>query len=413
MFCARTRTLYFATMISSESVFSFTLDYLAPVGAVMLLGLLGGKAARYLKLPKVSGYLLTGIVIGPSVLHLISTETVTSLAIINDLALGLIMFAIGGVFEIHHIRSVGRKILWLTIGQSVATFVLVTLALRFVGLHIYPALLLGTIAIATAPAAPLLVIREYEAKGDFTDTLVTIVATSNIVCILTFEFALSAVEISTHGTSLLYAVISPFYELGGSLLIGFAVGYVISWWEQHIDDQAELLMIIVAGIILVIGLANTFNLQPLFASLIMGAVTTNFSLMHRLVYIELRQVEQPLYIAFFVLAGASLHLDLLPGLGIAGVVYLVTRVAGKVIGVYSVSRWRHLTADIRKRLGLGMVVQAGVAIGLVETVNRSSTELSNVVTPIILATVLIYETVGPPIIRYVLIKAGDVEQGKL
>ena len=224
---------------------------------------------------------------------------------------------------------------------------------------------------------------------------------------------MSVVEISTHGTSLLYAAISPFYELGGSLLIGFAVGYVISWWEQHIDDQAELLMIIVAGIILVIGLANTFNLQPLFASLIMGAVTTNFSLMHRLVYIELRQVEQPLYIAFFVLAGASLHLELLPGLGVAGVVYLITRVLGKVIGVYAVSRWRRLTGDIRKRLGLGMVVQAGVAIGLIETVNRSSAELSNVVTPIILATVLIYETVGPPIIRYVLIKAGDVEPGNL
>ncbi len=131
-----------STMISTESVFSFTLDYLAPVGAVMLLGLLGGKAARHLKLPRVSGYLLTGIVIGPSVLHLISKETVASLSIINDLALGLIMFAIGGVFEIHHIRSVGRKVLWLTVGQSVATFVLVTLALHLVGLHIYPALLL-------------------------------------------------------------------------------------------------------------------------------------------------------------------------------------------------------------------------------------------------------------------------------
>jgi Kef-type K+ transport system membrane component KefB len=393
-------------MTDTIPILDITLHYLAPAGAVMLLGLLGGKIARRLKLPKVTGYLLTGIVIGPSMLNLISTTVVENLSLINDIALGLIMFAIGGVFEIHHIRSVGKKALWLTVGQSAGAMIFTSVALLVIGMDWFPAILLGTIGIATAPAATLLVIREFEAKGDFTDTLITIVATSNIVCILGFELVFSLGQIGGD-TSFLYAVLSPLYELGGSLVIGFGVGYIISKWEQHVEDQAELLMIIVAGVMLVIGLAMTLNLQPLFAALIMGAVTTNLSLMHRLVYIELRQVEQPLYIAFFVLAGASLHLELLPALGVAGIVYLLSRVAGKVIGIYAVASWRKLSAAVQTYLGAGMVVQAGVAIGLIDIVNSTDRELGNIITPIILATIIIYETVGPPIIRFVLFKTGE------
>ena len=397
-------------MFETNPLYSITVHYLAPVGAVMLLGLLGGKLARKIKLPKVSGYLLTGIVIGPSVLRLISPQIVENLSLLSDIALGLIMFGIGGVFEIHHIRSVGKKTLWLTVAQSVGAVVLVTVGLLAVGMDLYTAMLLGTLGIATAPAATLLVIREYEAKGDFTDTLITIVATSNIVCILAFELVFAIGELPCD-SSFLYALIGPAYELGGSLIVGGAVGYMISKWEQHIDDQAEMLMIIAAGVMLVTGLAFSLHLQPLFATLIMGAVTTNLSLMHRLVYIELRQIEQPIYIAFFVLAGASLHLDLLPGLGLAGITYLVTRIIGKVASIYFVSRWMNFSNNIRKYLGLGMLVQAGVAIGLIGLVNDSNPEVGAIVTPMVLATVLIYETVGPPIIRWILFKAGDVPEG--
>ncbi|MEW6412523.1 MAG: cation:proton antiporter [Candidatus Zixiibacteriota bacterium] len=394
-------------MAENIPILDITLHYLAPAGAVMLLGLLGGKIARKIKLPKVTGYLLTGIVIGPSLMNLISTEVVENLSLINDIALGLIMFAIGGVFEIHHIRSVGKKTIWLTIGQSLGAAMFIAVSLLIIGMDWFPALLLATIGIEIAPAATILVLREYEARGDFTDTLITIVATSNIVCILSFEFVFSLGQIR-EGTSLLYAAMSPLYELGGSLVIGSAVGYVISKWEQHVEDQAELLMIIVAGVMLVIGLATTLNLQPLFAALIMGAVTTNLSLMHRLIYIELRQVEQPLYIAFFVLAGASLHLELLPALGLAGITYLVSRPVGKIIGIYAVSRWKNLSTDVRKYLGLGMLVQAGVAIGLVNVINDADPQLGNTITPLVLASIIIYETAGPPVIRWVLYKVREV-----
>ncbi len=393
-------------MSSSNPIFDLTLHYLAPVGAVMLLGLLGGKLARKIKLPKVTGYLLTGTIIGPSVLGLLSFEIIENLSLLNDIALGLIMFTIGGVFEINHIKAVGKKAVWLTIAQSAGAVIVVTVALYAVGIHFYPALLLGTIGIATAPAATLLVVREYEAKGDFTDTLITIVATSNIVCILIFQLVFSLIELKD-GASWLYVIGSPLYELGGSLVIGGTIGYLISRWEQKIDDQAELLMIIVAGVMLVTGLAFSLNLQPLFATLIMGAVTTNLSLMHRLVYIEMRQIEQPLYIAFFVIAGASLHLELVPAIGIAGIVYLFARVIGKISFIYVVGRWKNFTSHTTKYLGLGMVVQAGVAIGLVNLINESDPEIGSIVTPIILSTILIYETVGPPIIKYILFKTGD------
>ncbi len=387
-------------------LFDLTLHYLAPVGAVMLLGLLGGNIAKLIKLPKVTGYLLTGLLIGPSVLQLISTEVVESLSLLNDIALGLIMFSIGGVFEIHHIRAIGKKILWLTIGQSIGAVLLTSIVLRLVGLDWYPAILLGTIGIATAPAATILVIREFQAKGEFTDTLLTVVATSNIICILTFQLVYAFGNLGST-ENIMLAILSPVYELGGSLIIGFAVGFIISKWEQRVHDQAELLMIIIAGVMLVSGLAHTLNLQPLFATLIMGAVTTNLSLMHRLVYIELRQIEQPLYIAFFVLAGASLHIDLLPALGLAGICFFLFRVAGKILGIVIVSKWLKLKDSIRKYLGLGMIVQAGVAIGLIDLINRDNPELGKIITPIVLATVLLYETVGPPIIKYVLFKTKE------
>lgn len=394
-------------MSDSHSLFNITLHYLAPVGAVILLGLLGGKAAKWVHLPKVSGYLIAGVIIGPSLLGLLTEEVVSSLSLINDIALGLIMFSMGGLFEVHHIRSVGKKILWLVLAQAVGVVLFTTVAVHLAGIDLYPALLLGTIGIATAPAATVLVIREYNAKGEFTDTLMTVVAASNIIGILAFEWVLAMGEIS-QGTHFLYALASPVYEIGGSLVIGLAVGYVISKWEQYVEDQAELVMIIVAGIILVTGLAETLNLQPLIGTLIMGAVTTNLSLMHRLVYVELRQIEQPLYIAFFVLAGASLHLDLLPSIGWAGIAYLFARVAGKVVFVYVIARYKHLSSGIRKYLGWGMLVQAGVAIGLVDVLGETRPDLAAVITPIILATVLIYETVGPPIIEFILYRVGEI-----
>ncbi len=393
-------------MQDTNSFFDFTLHYLAPVGAVMLLGLLGGKITWRLSMPRVTGYLLTGIIIGPSLLGLVSHETVKALSVITDIALGLILFSLGGVFELHHIRDVGNKAMWLTIGQSIGCVVLVTIACIFVGLDWYTSLLLGTIGIATAPAATVLVVRECEAKGEFTDTLITVMAISNIVGILAFEFVF-AVGKSFDNYSFWHAFLSPFYEIGGSLVIGGAVGWLISKWEPKVEDQAELLMIIVAGIALVIGLAMTLGLQPLFAALIMGAVTTNLSLMHRLVWIELRQIEQPLYIAFFVLAGASLHLELLPELGLAGLAYLVFRIVGKMAGTYAAARIKKMSINVRRYLGMGMIVQAGVAIGLVDMLSRQNSKLGAIVTPIVLATVLIYETFGPPVIRFILAKTGE------
>lgn len=394
--------------MDSHSLFNLTLHDLAPVGAVMLLGLAGGKLAKLARLPKVSGYLITGILIGPSVLGLISTQIVDSLSLVNDIALGLIMFSIGGVFELHHLRDIRQRAFWLTLGQTALTVGLVGGTLIVLGMDEYPALLLGMVAIATAPAATLLVIREFDARGDFTDMLITLTAISNIVCILAFEFTFSFGRVGGE-YGVFSALVTPFYELGGSIVIGLIIGFIISKWEEHVEDQAELVMIIIAGIILTVGLAMSLNLQPMFATLILGAITTNLSMMHRLVYVEVRQIEQPLYIAFFVLAGASLHLELLPGLGLFGVAYLVMRVAGKTIGTFLIGTWRGMTNSIRRYLGLGMIAQAGVAIGLIDYVDRTDPDLGVILTPIVLATVLVYETIGPPVIEYVLIRSGDVK----
>ena len=214
-----------------------------------MLGLLGGKLARKARLPKVTGYIVTGLLIGPSMFGLITDEVVANLTIVNDIALGLILFAIGEAFELQHLRSMSKRVIWITLGQTFGVVVFVSGALLIAGIDLYPALLLGTIGIATAPAATLLVMREFHAKGEFTDTMTTVVGTTNVVCILAFELVFSIGQM--HGESgLLMALLSPLYEIGGSLIIGSAIGYLIAKGEHYVEDQAEMLLIILAGVLM-------------------------------------------------------------------------------------------------------------------------------------------------------------------
>jgi len=374
---------------------------------VILLGLLGGKVLHRIKIPRVTGYMLTGLLFGPSVLNLISSSTLADTQMINDVALGLILFAIGGEIEFNHLRSMGRKVIYIALAESLGAFVLVFGITMLLSHDWGLAVLLGSVSIATAPGVTLLVVREYNSRGTMTDTLLAVVAINNVICLVLFRLFFSFYSL-TKGEPLIAVSLSLFMELVVSLGIGGAIAAMITFWEQKIDDLSELLLVIIGGLLLGIGIARTIGISYLLVCLIIGAVTNNLSMMHRLVYAELRQTETPFYIAFFVLSGASLHLDKLTHLGLLGLAYLLFRPLGKYLGSYLAGKRFGADAAVTSNLGMALIPQAGVAIGLMITVTESYPEMGSIIGMIILSSVIVYEGIGPFLTKLALGRAGEI-----
>jgi len=380
---------------------------LLSVGLVILLGILGGKLSHRYKIPRVTGYMLTGLLFGPSVLGLISSSTLESIHMINDIALGLILFTIGGEIDLHKLRTSARKMISVTLAESSGSMILVFLAVWAITQDVGLALLLGGVSIATAPGVTLLVTREYRARGPLTESLLAVVALNNVLCLLGFRLFFAFYSM-TEGTELITIVATLGKELIGAAVFGLAIGAMITYWEQKIDDLSELLLVIIGGILAGIGLAKTMGISYMIVCLVIGAVTNNLSAVHRLIHAELRQTEMPFYIAFFVLSGASLHIDSLAHLGIIGAAYMIVRPIGKYIG----ARWScsklGVETSVKENLGMALLPQAGVAIGMVIAVSETHPELGAVMSTVILSSVIVYEGIGPFLTRLSLKRAGEI-----
>ncbi|MEW5925307.1 MAG: cation:proton antiporter [Candidatus Zixiibacteriota bacterium] len=380
---------------------------LLSVGIIILLGLLGGKICHRCMIPKVTGYMLIGLVFGPSVIGLISSHTLESIQIINDIALGLILFAIGGEIELAHLRAMGRKVIIVALAESFAAFTMVCLVSYLLTDDWGITLLLGAISMATAPGVTLLVIREYRARGELTDTLLAVVAINNVLCLVFFRFVFAFYSLA-QGEPVWHVAFDIFKELIVSILIGGAIAALITFWEQKIEDLSELLMVLIGGLLLGIGLSKTIGISYLMVCLIIGAITNNISMMHRLIYAEMRQIEMPFYIAFFVLSGASLDLYQLGHLGLLGLAYLIIRPAGKYLGSFLAGRSYGAGEVVYRNLGLALLPQAGVAIGLVLIVSESHPEMGSIIRTVVFSSVIIYEGVGPFLTRLAIARAGEI-----
>jgi Kef-type K+ transport system membrane component KefB len=384
----------------------FIFHGLLATGLVIIFGLFAGKLFSRLHIPKITGYLLLGVAIGPSGFEIVTQDMAHSLEVVKDLALGMLLFAIGAVFEIHKFREVGSRVVKLTFLVAGITFTLVTFGLYALGEELYFAAVMGSIAITTSPGAALLVTREFNSSGPLTETLILVVGMSNILSILTYQLIVSLGQVAPDAT-LLKTLGWLGMEIVASIIMGAVVGAFLSWWEGVVEDQAELILAFIAGVILVTGLAKSMGINPLLPALIMGAVTTNLSMMHRLIYVEMRQTEQPLYIAFFVLSGVALDLRLLTTLGWAGLGYMVFSGLGKIGSVRFFWKQLNLEENVGKYLGPSLLAQGGVAIGLAMGLKDVFPDMASRVSSIILTTVIIFEVIGPSAIRWSLVKAGE------
>ena len=389
------------------------MDELTSLGLILLLALLTGHLVKVIRVPEVTGYIIAGIVLGPSVLGWVSAENLLALEVLSEVALGLILFSIGSVFEFSRFRRIGYQILYLTLAESLLAAGLVTIGVLLLGQPWQVALLLGSVAMATAPASTLMVIRECDSTGPLTDNLLGIIAVNNLFCISAYALVAATIDLASGlgGMSLidaLYRAVYPLvWQLVGSAALGYLVGLMLAGWSSQVRETGELLILLAGSILLCVGVARLIDLSPLVASLAVGATMVNLSARSGSLFETLAGTDPPFYAIFFVLAGADLDLTLVMSMGVIGVVYVGGRSIGKFAGAVIGARYLDLQLEVQRFLGFALLAQAGLAVGLTIAIGQRFEAFAPMVSTVVLASVAIFEVIGPISTRFALTRAGE------
>lgn len=385
------------------------------VAVIILSGILMAKLVGKFKLPHVTGYLIAGILIGPSVLKLIPREAVGGFSIISEAALGFIAYSIGSEIKLEHLKKAGKTLITITLFESLTPVLLVTLAMIFIFKQPIPfSITIGAIAAATAPAATIMVIKQYKAKGPVVDTLLPVVAMDDGVAIIAFGIAFTIAKglVKSGGQfSLVQAILLPIGEIILALALGFAIGLLLTYLMPKLKGEDELLSIVVALIFIAIGFAEFLNVSTLLVCMMTGITVANLSENSVKTLNVIDRITPPIFIAFFTLAGVELELGILRYAGLLGIGYIVFRTIGKSLGAYVGSRIAKAHINVQKYLGFTLLPQAGVAIGLSMVAQSVMPSLGGTIRTVILASTVIYELVGPLISKTALIKAGEIKIG--
>ena len=408
------------------------MEALLSVGVALIAGLLLTRLFTRLKLPDVTAYLVAGVLIGPSVLGRLgipglgfsTPEAVTKLDFLSDIALGFIAFAIGSEFRLSKLREIGKQATAVGIVQGVMAALLVDGVLLllhlFLGekLPVPMALTLGAIATATAPAATLMVVRQYKAKGPVTDILLPVVALDDAVGLVVFAVSFGAAQAMLRGSADLTAIfLAPLLEIVFSLALGAALGFLLTWIERFFNSHKNRLTLMTGFVLLTVALAKleipiggvTAGFSPLLTCMMLGTVFCNACPLSEDLMEKEERWTAPIYTIFFVLSGAALRFDVFADAAIVGigVVYILFRCAGKFFGSWLSTTLTHCEPMVCKWLGITLFPQAGVALGMclqAEALGEQGILIRN----IILFSVLIYELVGPALTKMALTKAGDI-----
>ena len=384
------------------------------VGLILVAALVAGHLAQLIRVPEVTGYLLVGVAIGPASLDLISHDNLIALGFLSEIALGLILFNIGAIFEASNFRRVGPGVLRVTAWEATLAFTLVGAALLFLGLAWPLALLLAVVAMETAPATTLMVLNEYDAKGPLTERLLALVAVNNMYVLVTFgviSAGLALIEPSDSGWLLTgyRAVHGLIWTLAGSVALGALLGIATDLWAARAKESGEAMMLTIGIVLIAVGASRWLGLSPLISTLALGATVANTSAHGDRLLGALGRVDPPLYAAFFVLAGAELVPSALFSLGVAGAWYIAARAAGKIIGARIGLRGQDIPPAVRRHLGNCLVSSSSLAVGLTIQIRTAFPDYAATVTGIVLAAVVIFEIVGPLLTRRALVVTGEAQ----
>ena len=402
------------------------MNILLIMGIAMGAGLLVSRGARAVKLPNVTAFLVAGLVIGPCVGGLITREQAASMGVISDAALGFIAYSIGAEFKLSYLKKIGQAPLTITAFQGLTTAFcvdagLIGLSVLFpqLGITVPMALLLGAIALATAPAATLMVVRQYKADGPVTRMLLPVVAMDDALGLMVFSISASVAEGMLGGEMTVSSmVVTPLLEIVGSIALGAALGFVLAFCARFFASRGNKLALSIACVLAGVGLCDMWGLSSLLVCMMIGAVMVNLSQQREVLLEQCNRFTPPLFLLFFVLSGADLDLSVLPKVGVIGVVYLLLRSIGKWGGTLLGAQCVHADQHIKHYLGLTLLPQAGVAIGMASLVasrfagTPEMQAMSTQVNTIVLAGVLVFELIGPVVTKWALTKAGEIPAAK-
>lgn len=406
---------------------------LMSLSVCLFAGLLLSRVAKIVKLPAVTAYLVAGILVGPYVLGsfgvhglgFVSMEDIKTYELIPDVALGFIAFLIGNEFRLAQLKSTGKQATVIGIVQAVFTTVLVDAAL--IGLHFLipdklplpSAIVLGAVASATAPAATLMVVKQYKAKGPLTDILLPIVALDDAVGLVLFAVSFGVAKALIHGAvDVLSIIVEPILEVVLSLALGFVMGVVFTFTEKFFHSRSKRLAVSVAFVFLTVALSmlefKIGGIHIAFSSLLvcmmLGTVFCNMCDFSEELMDRIDRWTAPLFVLFFVISGAELELSTFKDIAVVGigVAYIVFRSLGKYFGARLSSKAVKCDEHVVKYLGITLLPQAGVALGMALKAETLGAE-GLIVTNITLFSVLIYELVGPFLTKVALTKAGEIK----
>ena len=416
------------------------MEALLSLSIALLAGLLLSRLAKLLKLPAVTAYLVAGILVGPYCLGALGVKglgfvdmhDIETYSIISDVALGFIAFSIGNEFRLSQLKKIGKQATIVGVLQAVITTIVVDIALILLHfampdkLPLSAAIVLGAIASATAPAATLMVVKQYKAKGPVTDILLPVVALDDAVGLVLFAVSFGvAKSLGSGAISVISVVVEPLLEIICSLGLGAAMGYLFSLCEKFFHSRSKRLAVSVGFVLLTIGLSMLkftiggvhIGFSSLLVCMMLGTIFCNICDFSENLMDRVDRWTAPLFVLFFVISGAELELSVFTDLMIVliGVVYIVSRSAGKYTGANLSARLSKCEPNIVKYLGITLLPQAGVALGMANMA-MNAVELGTagiLISNITLFAVLIYELVGPALTKMALLKAGDIDpEGK-
>lgn len=411
------------------------MEFLLAIGVAMFAGLLLSRLTSKLNLPDVTSYLVAGVLVGPLVLGQLGVpglgfadfEFVEAMGLVCDAALGFIAFSIGSEFRVSSLRKIGRQATVIAVFQAMAATLLVDAGL--IGLHfilgeeklpLSTCLILGAIATATAPAATLMVVNQYKAKGPLTDILMPIVALDDAVGLVVFAVSKGIASALVGGElTIISILVDPVIEIVGSLALGAALGWVFSLVEKYFNSNSKRLSLAVAFVALCAGLSKlhfsfgnglTIGFSSLLVCMMCGTIFCNLCDFSEEIMLKTERWTGPVYVLFFVISGAELDLRVFADLAVVGIglVYIATRSAGKILGANVSARMMRCEPNICKYLGITLLPQAGVALGMSVTVAAEFGAQGAMIRNIVLFSVLIYELVGPMLTKMALTAAGDI-----
>jgi Kef-type K+ transport system membrane component KefB len=380
------------------------------LGAILVLGFLASKFTSRIKVPSITAYLILGVLIGPYLLNLVPSSIIDSSGTISNIALALIAFTIGQNFSKETLSRIGRQVVWISVFESVGAWVFVTFGLLLFGVPFYISIVFGAIAAASAPAAIIMVVRELKAKGRFTDILMGIVAIDDAWGLIIFSLSLAVGKaLYLHlSSSILKVFMSALIEIGGAFILGGILALVLKGAARFIKNQTELLICTLGVIFLAAGFSILFGFSILLSCMFMSAFIVNTNNDSLKFFESIGTIDWPIYLLFFVLAGANLEIDLLSSLGGVGLGYLLIRVAGKFLGTYIGAVVTKVDKTLRGLLPLGLLPQAGVALGMALIAKDNFADAGSMIFTTIAATTIIYEIIGPIVVRFALNKSGEI-----